>query len=212
MPKSKENTKTAPSAARSMQTKTKELRQTVLTTAARFFAGMGYDAISLATIEAAAGVPKNVIPYHFGSKANLWREAADYIFSPVKAKIESLAAQSDEPVDPALIAETFVQISAESPEVAQMIFQEAKAETWRLEYLVSRQSRPLLTAIETASAQVITPHQYYVLVGAGSAPFTARYECLALFGVDSQDAAFVEAHKAALKRLIGGANAHIEWS
>jgi hypothetical protein len=50
----------------------------------------------------------------------------------------------------------------------------------------------------------VTPHQYYFLVGAGSAPFTARYECLALFGIDPQEPTFVDAHKATLQRVIDG--------
>ena len=140
------NQQLAPAASRSMQSKTKALRQTLLATAAKFFAGMGYDSISLATIEAAAKAPKNVIPYHFGSKANLWREAANFIFQPIQAKVDALAAHAHAPVDAKQIVETFVEISAAHPEVAQLIFQEAKAQSWRLEYLVSHQSKPLLPA------------------------------------------------------------------
>ena len=200
------NQQLAPAASRSMQSKTKALRQTLLATAAKFFAGMGYDSISLATIEAAAKAPKNVIPYHFGSKANLWREAANFIFQPIQAKVDALAAHADAPVDAKQIVETFVEISAAHPEVAQLIFQEAKAQSWRLEYLVSHQSKPLLAAIEKASGQRVSPHQYYFLVGAGSAPFTARYECLALFGVDPQERSFIDLHTSTLKRLIDGAS------
>lgn len=202
MSDSKKSDRAAPSAARNMQSKTKELRHVLLKTASRFFAGMGYEAISLATIEAAAQVPKNVIPYHFGSKANLWREAADFIFEPVKAKVDTLAESAGKPIHATQIAEAFVEISAAHPEVAQLIFQEARTESWRLDYLVLHQSRPLLGAIERASGRTVTPHQYYFLVGAGSAPFTARYECLALFGIDPQELTFVDAHKATLQRVI----------
>ena len=202
------NQQLAPAASRSMQSKTKALRQTLLATAEKFFAGMVYDSISLATIEAAAKAPKNVIPYHFGSKANLWREAANFIFQPIQAKVDALAAHAHAhaPVDAKQIVETFVEISAAHPEVAQLIFQEAKAQSWRLEYLVSHQSKPLLAAIEKASGQRVSPHQYYFLVGAGSAPFTARYECLALFGVDPQERSFIDLHTSTLKRLIDGAS------
>ncbi len=206
MLKSSHKARVAPSASHSMQSKTKELRQAVLIKAAQLFSGLGYDAISLATIEAAAQVPKNVIPYHFGSKPNLWRACADYIFAPVNIKMDTIAVASDAPVDPKRFAALFVEMSAESPEVAQMIFQEAKTESWRLDYLVTQHTRPLLNKIEKALGRRISPNQYYFLVGAGSAPFTARYECMALFGTDPQDKAFIDAHKATLTGLVEGEN------
>ena len=109
-------------------------------------------------------------------------------------------------IDPKKIAALFVEMSAESPEVAQMIFQEAKTESWRLDYLVTQHTRPLLNKIEKALGRRISPNQYYFLVGAGSAPFTARYECMALFGTDPQDKAFIDAHKATLTGLVEGEN------
>ena len=70
---------------------------------------MGYDGISLVKIAAAAEVMKNVVPYHFGVKANLWRESAEHTFAPVKATIEISVTNAAEPFESKQIAETFVR-------------------------------------------------------------------------------------------------------
>ena len=54
-------------------------RDQLLDAAIRTFASAGYDASTTRQIEAAAGVKRGVIAYHFGTKENLWKAAATWM-------------------------------------------------------------------------------------------------------------------------------------
>jgi AcrR family transcriptional regulator len=59
----------------------------IATVATALFAARGYNGVSLRAIATAAGVPVGLIPYHFGSKAGLYRALWEFWMGTVPAEL-----------------------------------------------------------------------------------------------------------------------------
>ncbi|MEV7283045.1 TetR/AcrR family transcriptional regulator [Streptomyces sp. NPDC093252] len=150
-------------------------------TAIEAFSVHGYNGVSLRTVNDELGVSHNLLNQRFGSKANLWRTAADWAFRPF---IEHLESSDDPAADPMvrlrMLIRNFIEYSATRPYLARLVTVEGAAATDRLEYLYHQyiepiESRflPLFTELQDQGRIKNIPPEvfYFLLTSGGSAPY-----------------------------------------
>lgn len=93
-------------------------RATILDAALNAFAGKGYDGTSIADIAAAAGVPKSLVQYHFGSKEELWQACLAKRLAPMVEAIDRFLDTGSR--DIAELAKTRFRFLQDHPEVRQL--------------------------------------------------------------------------------------------
>jgi len=186
-------------------------RDRIIDAAARAFAELGFRAASTRDIAARAGANQGLITYHFRSKKELWKAAADRIFGLLKGRFERAAdAGAGEPR--ALAREAirqYVRFAATHPELFRLMVEEGKNKEVRMRWLVDTHLKPLYAAFERLVRQynpdvdhAVLPHAYYALAGAASLMFAVAPECRRLTGLDPAQAHTVEAHAEFVARLL----------
>ena len=199
-------------------------RERMLDAALSAFSELGYDGASTREIAARAGVNQGLIPYYFGSKEGLWREAVDRAFSEIRdgVGVAIEAAESQGRFEPATLADMIrrlVRFAAAHPEFNRLMTDEGKRDGPRMHWIVDNHVRPIYEAIETlaelASAAGENPRAmtldplllHYLLVGAATHLFHQAPECKRLTGRDPSDPEIIEAHAEALIALFVGPEA-----
>ena len=195
-------------------------RERILDAAHKAFAELGFDGASTRAISKAAGVNQGLIPYYFGTKDALWREAVDRAFAQLGEGIgdlgdDTLAASQRERL--AILLRRYVRFVAAHPEFVRMMNEEGKREGERMNWLVDRHVKPLYAAITQLAGSAglagrlpdgLHPlHAHYLIAGAVGALFHQAPECRRLTGLDPSDPEIVEAHADALIRLFLGDDA-----
>jgi AcrR family transcriptional regulator len=187
-------------------------RERLLDVALQAFAELGYDGASTRAIAARAGVNQGLIPYYFGTKETLWREAVDRAFAELRAVFAAVQA---EPVEDAqrveLLIRRFVDFVARRPEFARLMTEEGKRDGPRMRWIVDRHVRPLFEAIQALArgnrvlARLASgpgaPILHYILVGAATQLFHQGPEFRRLTGLDPAAPALIRAHADALVAL-----------
>lgn len=193
--------------ARAPQKRAEQTRSALLEAAVELFSSLGFEGVSLRTLEAHAGVQRGAVTYHFGTKDALWRAAVDRVFErfaatfdPLEATLRDLTAEAR--LRAAIAA--FVRFSAEVPELSRMMVQEGKHSSRRLEYIVDRYVRPQLVWLREVVGFPLDAHTYYAAIGAASVVFDVEHECRRLFGVDPTSDAFIRVHAARVADMILG--------
>ena len=92
-------------------------RETILIAAFDVFAQKGYDGASVADIAAAAGVPKSLLQYHYGSKEELWKACLERKAGPVISALDRFL----EAGDVAEFVAVRFQLLQENPQVARIM-------------------------------------------------------------------------------------------
>jgi AcrR family transcriptional regulator len=199
----------AASASRRRAEEESSTRERLLDVALMAFAELGFDGASTRIIAARAGVNQGLIPYYFGTKEALWREAVDRAFAALRAVFAQVQA---EPLEDAerleRLIRRFVRFVARRPEFARLMSEEGKRDGPRMRWIVDRHVRPLFEATQglargsrglarPASAGGAAIH-YYILVGAATQLFHQGPEFRRLTGLDPADDALIEAHADAL--------------
>ena len=192
-------------------------RERILDVALDCFASLGFDGASTRTIATGAGVNQGLIPYYFGTKDALWREAVDLAFARLREGMGELGAEAGHLGDRerlAVLIRRYVHFVAKHPEFVRLMHEEGKRESDRMDWLVERHVRPLYEALTSLflradgvgrlPAHMDPLHFYYVYVGAVGALFHQAPECRRLTGRDPSDPAVVEAHADALVQLFLG--------
>jgi len=184
-------------ARRAPQKRAEETREQLLVAASELFSSLGFEGVSLRTIETHAGVQRGLVAYHFDTKEALWRQVVDRLFVQL-AERNARTAETirDLPADErqhAFVA-TFVRFSAEVPALNRLMVQEGKARSWRMDYIVDKHVKGTLREAGEMLGIHIDPHVYYVLVGAGAFVFSMEHECERLFGVNPRAEQFVHRH------------------
>ena len=182
---------------RALQKRTEDTQAQITAAATDLFSSLGFEAVSIRMIEAAAGVQRGLVAYHFETKEALWARIVDDLF----AKIERNFNRLDE-VWPDLtsadrtrtIVAAFIRFSAEVPELNRLMVQEGKISSWRMDYIVDTHIKPRIGYLRDALGVDIDAHTYYLLIGAGAFVFSVEYECKRLFGVDPRTPDFIDAH------------------
>jgi TetR/AcrR family transcriptional regulator len=185
-------------------------RDRIIEAAGRAFAERGFRAASTRDIAARAGANQGLITYHFRSKNDLWKAAADRIFGLLKGSFEPPAAAASDPRGLAREAiRQFVRFAAAHPELFRLMVDEGKNKDARMRWLVDTHLKPLYTAFEGLVQQynpqfdrALLPHAYYALAGAASVIFAVSPECRRLTGLDPTQTRSVEAHAEFVARLL----------
>ncbi|MEM1146164.1 MAG: TetR/AcrR family transcriptional regulator [Pseudomonadota bacterium] len=196
-------TKTKPVQKRRTQERTEITQRRLKDAAIAEFSDKGFDGVTARDIEVRANVQRGLLKYHFGDKANLWKEAISQIFSELSEyRAARLEMAQDLPLDERLAfrIRSFVRFTAKRPELNRLMLQEGKSDSWRMGYLIDnflqdnvRELRELVAAEYTLSDRDFF-HWYYAFLGAGTLAFNVAPEASRLFGVDVNDESVITGH------------------
>ncbi len=177
------------------------------------FAELGYHAASTRLIETAAGVKRNLISYHWGSKDAFWKDCIDCLVGAMMLEfraVDDQAVNVDGPERLRFFVRAFIRASAKYPEMHSIMLDEGKRNEDRLAWIVERHVEPVKARVEQLLAdarrmgvarEIDLPSFYYALVGT-SAMFTMAPECRMLFGIDPLEDAAITRHADAIARLL----------
>lgn len=193
-------------------------RDRILEIALQTFAELGFDGASTRAIASRAGVNQGLIPYYFGSKQALWREAVDRAFEGLEAAVGRTVLEAGSDVSPREhfegIIRRYVRFVALHPEFALLMNEEGKRTGPRMRWLVDRHVKPvydrMIALLDEPELRARIPahidplHWHYMFIGAVSAFFTQAPECRRVSGVDPYDPEQVEAHADAIVHLFLG--------
>ena len=187
-------------------------RERIVEAALAAFAEKGFRGASTRDIAQRADTNQGLITYHFKSKDDLWRAAADRIFGLLQQSIETQLGSREfsDPRERARAAiRTYVRFAAEHPELFRLMVDEGKNSEKRMKWLVDTHLKARFDALFQATADSITgndasmfPHAYYVMAGGGSMMFAVAPECRRLTGMDPETEEAVERHAEFLARLL----------
>jgi AcrR family transcriptional regulator len=185
-----------------------ETRERIVEAAVECFAERGFRGASTREIATRAGTNQGLITYHFRSKDELWKAAADRIFGRMRSHmLERLPAL--EGLDARERARegirAFVRFAAAHPELFRFMLEEGMTDDDRMQWLVDTHLRPLSELVPRfgpAAEGPLAAHLRYVLVGAGSVIFAVAPECRRLTGLDPTQPEAIETHADVVARLM----------
>ncbi len=132
--------------ARKQQQRSIKTKQKLLDAAIEAFSENGFKGTSTRDIAARAGVHHPLITYHFKNKEELWRAAADRIFSKFNASMSQALQESSNECPRTRMASlirTYVHYAASQPALHKVMVQEASHPSSRLDWLIDTHLRPL---------------------------------------------------------------------
>lgn len=198
---------------KSQNGKAEKTREDLLMAGIRLFSEQGYEATSTRQIEALAGVQRNLMSYHYGSKDRFWKACMSSLKDELGSLLGASVAQSRD-IEPRAriqhLIRHYIRASATHPELSRILFDEGRNKGWRLDWLVESFSGEFFTAIRAlfeegrthgVIADIEFPHFYYILVG-GAALFSMSAECEQLTEKSAFDRDMIEAHADALAKLL----------
>lgn len=187
-------------------------RERIVEAALEAFAEKGFHGASTRDIAERAGTNQGLITYHFRSKDELWRAAADRIFGLLAERMtEQLGGlASEDPRERARAAiRSYVRFAAAHPELFRLMVDEGKNSDRRMKWLVDTHLKPRYEQFMRPPGartgrydEASLPHAYYVMAGAGSLIFAVAPECRRLTGLDPETAPAIEAHAEFVARLL----------
>jgi AcrR family transcriptional regulator len=194
-----------------------ETREIILRAALRAFAEKGFDGATTREIATQAGVNHGLIPYYFGSKPQLWRNAVDLAFADLatglRATLEDTTV-TDDRERTGLLIRSYVRFVAHNPEFVMLMHEEGKRRGPRMRWIVDRHVKPLYAAVSSLMkraqesgflpANIDPVHFHYILAGSVGGVFHQAEECKRLTGIDPFDEASVESHARAVELFFLG--------
>ena len=134
-------------------------REQIIERAFIAFAEQGYEQVSLRALAKDCGISDSLLHHHFGSKQQLWQEAADSYIAPLMAtlthNLEALAA-NDRPAQ--ALRQNLPQSlknMVSSPAALAFIFREGDQNNERSDYLRQRYMRPYLYRLDALFNQAV---------------------------------------------------------
>jgi AcrR family transcriptional regulator len=185
-----------------------QTRERIVAAAAEAFSELGFRAASTREIAARAGTNQGLITYHFRSKDQLWRAAADRIFRMLRTSLGARLAslESKDPRERARESiREYVRFAAAHPELFRLMVDEGKNDDERMQWLVDTHLRPLYDGFRQFAPGLggdAKPHGYYALAGAASLIFAVAPECRRLTGLDPTRQPAIERHAEVVARLL----------
>ncbi|MEM7568330.1 MAG: TetR/AcrR family transcriptional regulator [Pseudomonadota bacterium] len=173
------------------------------------FSEQGYDATSTRQIEARAGVQRNLMTYHFGGKEEFWKACMVVLHGRMQAVMAPAIDQSQD-IDPRerirFVVRRYVRASAQTPEIARIMFDEGRVQGWRLEWLVEHYVRDFYALIgglfrqarKSKAVPNIPIETFYYFLTSSGAVFSMSAEFKLLTGKDAFSEAMIDAQAAAL--------------
>jgi AcrR family transcriptional regulator len=188
---------------RRTQERTEITRAKLLEAATRLFTEHGYEGVSIRDIENLAGVQRGLLAYHFKDKESMWKAMADATFAllhdQLNPRLEVLGDLSARE-QIAFIIRFYVRFSSRHPELARLMSQEGRHQSWRIEYMVENHIHTMANSMREPVSEALGfnerefMHWYYLLAGGSSLIFSHAPECELLFGVDAHEDSVVDAH------------------
>jgi len=136
--------------ARRQQQRSIKTRRKLLDAALEAFSENGFKGTSTRDIAERAGVHHPLITYHFKNKDELWRAAADRVFSEFTAAlIEARRRAAEQPPRErmASMIRTYVRYAARKPALHKLMLQESSRASGRLDWLVEMHLKPLYESV-----------------------------------------------------------------
>jgi len=131
---------------RKQQQRSIRTKQKLLDAALLAFSENGFKGTSTRDIAERAGVHHPLITYHFKNKEELWRAAADRVFSDFNRAL-ALAAEAQAGECPkarmSAMIRAYVHYAAGQPALRKVMVQEASQPSERLDWLIDTHIRPL---------------------------------------------------------------------
>ncbi len=189
-----------------------ETRERIVTAAVSAFSDLGFHGASTREIASRAGTNQGLITYHFRSKDQLWRAAADKVFAGLRTILAGRGGGRVEQHDARERAREsirqYVRFAAAHPELFRMMVEEGKSEDDRMQWLVDTHLDPLYAGFQRLLGETlpdvdgsVVPHVFYALAGASSLIFAVAPECRRLTGLNPARKQAIEAHAEFVSRL-----------
>ncbi len=141
-----EQQETTEKPTRKQQQRSIRTQQKLLDAALDAFSEYGFKGTSTRDIADRAGVHHPLITYHFKNKEELWRSAADRIFSDfARALIQAGKDNADKCAKTRMAAliRAYVYYAASNPALHKVLVQEASRPSARLDWLIETHLRPI---------------------------------------------------------------------
>jgi TetR/AcrR family transcriptional regulator len=200
-------------AARPTRGRADSTRSNIVQAATTLFSQQGFEGVSVRDIEKAADVHRGLVAYHFESKEALWKLVADEAFSMMRQELmqrHDVMQDMSPRVRLAFIIRFYVRFFSRHPEISCLMSQEARQDSWRIQYLVSQHTKPAALSLQDRVAEALGLdrqafiHWYYIMVSASSTIFSFAPECELLFDVDSREEERVKTHADMLVSMMLG--------
>ncbi len=161
-------------------------KQAILHAALAIFARDGFHGASLANIAEKAGVLAPLIPYHFGSKDNLWRATVHYALGDLNREADTIkrASRGLAPLDRlSLQIRSFTHFAARYPDHFGLLCSEARPGSERFEWIKENFTGGFLNSLKSLLQEaqdqklirdVSIDHLSFILLGAILMYFTAN--------------------------------------
>jgi AcrR family transcriptional regulator len=122
----------------------------ILGAALNAFASHGYDGVALRTLNRELGVSHNALNGRFGSKEALWYATVDWAFQPLVLRLATAFDPTvTDPLEQLRITmRTFLEDSAERPELLGLMNIEGRQDTERLAYVYNTYIQPALAPVQ----------------------------------------------------------------
>lgn len=146
---SEETTLAQPQPVRKQQQRSIVTQQKLLDAAIEAFSENGFKGTSTRDIAARAGVHHPLITYHFKNKDQLWRAAADHIFSAFTRSLSKSLEQNrnmDAKKRMSAMIYAYVNYAKSQPALHKVMVQEASCPSPRLEWLIDTHLKPFFEA------------------------------------------------------------------
>jgi AcrR family transcriptional regulator len=151
--------------------------------ALKAFATLGYDGVSMRTLNRELGGSHNLLNGRFGSKEALWYATVDWAFAPLAQRI--LTAFDPTLTDPLeqvrIFIRTFLEYSADHPELLGLMNIEGRQDTKRLAYLFNTYIEPALKPMQRLLDHLVAEGRirpvplstvHFILTHGAGGPFT----------------------------------------
>lgn len=146
---SEETTLAQPQPVRKQQQRSIVTQQKLLDAAIEAFSENGFKGTSTRDIAARAGVHHPLITYHFKNKDQLWRAAADHIFSAFTHSLSKSLEENrnmDAKKRMSAMIYAYVNYAKSQPALHKVMVQEASCPSPRLEWLIDTHLKPFFEA------------------------------------------------------------------
>jgi AcrR family transcriptional regulator len=173
--------------------------------ALKAFATLGYDGVSLRTLNRELGGSHNLLNGRFGSKEALWYATVDWAFQPLAQRMATAFDPTlTDPLEQVRIfVRAFLVYSADHPELLGLMNIEGRQDTERLAYIYNTYIEPAIAplarlldhlAAEGRIRAMPTSTLHFLLTHGAGAPFTMAALARHFSRVDPLNPKAVQAH------------------